>query len=121
MSDVADGGREAGGTLVNRVSMDKSQIHLGDWHRLLFGNAPAGFMAETLFRAIIIYICLMVIVGWLGKRMSGQVTITELGIAIMLGAIVAPPMETPERGILYGVFILIVMLLLHRSTASLTV
>ncbi|HEV2353958.1 MAG TPA: hypothetical protein VGR89_06935 [Puia sp.] len=44
--------------------MDKSKIHFGYWHRLLFGNAPAEFMAETL---------------------SAQVTITELGIAIMLG------------------------------------
>jgi uncharacterized membrane protein YcaP (DUF421 family) len=39
----------------------------------------------------------------------------------MLGAIVAPPMETPERGILQGILILFLVLLLNRSTALLSV
>jgi uncharacterized membrane protein YcaP (DUF421 family) len=58
-----------------------------------------------------------VIVKFLGKRMAGQVTITELGISIMLGAIVAPPMEAPERGILQGIFILFLVLLYHQWVA----
>jgi len=97
--------------------MDKFGYRLWDWRRLLFGNAPIEFLAETIFRTLIIYIFLLAVVAWLGKRMSGQVTITELGIAIMLGAIVAPPMETPERGIVQGVVILLLVLLMHRSTA----
>jgi uncharacterized membrane protein YcaP (DUF421 family) len=47
--------------------------------------------------------------------MSGQLTITELGIMIMLGAIVAPPMESPEKGILMGLMILCLILFYHRS------
>lgn len=101
--------------------MDKSAYHLWDVHRILFGNAPAEFLLETLFRTVITYIFLLAVVAWLGKRMSGQVTITELGIAIMLGAIVAPPMETPERGILQGIVILLLVLVLHRWTALLSV
>jgi uncharacterized membrane protein YcaP (DUF421 family) len=97
--------------------MDKSDIHLTDLHRILFGNAPAEFMIEVFFRTIFIYIFLLVIVKWLGKRMAGQVTITELGISIMLGAIVAPPMETPERGVLQGAFILFMILLFHQWLA----
>jgi uncharacterized membrane protein YcaP (DUF421 family) len=97
--------------------MDKSQIRLNDLHRILFGNAPAEFMIEVLFRTIVTYIFLLVIVKWLGKRMAGQVTITELGISIMLGAIVAPPMETPERGVLQGLFILFLVLLYHQWLA----
>jgi uncharacterized membrane protein YcaP (DUF421 family) len=97
--------------------VDKSQYHLWDWHRILFGNAPVEFLAETLLRTVIVYIFLLAVVTWLGKRMSGHVTITELGIAIMLGAIVAPPMETPERGILQGVAILFLVLVMHRETA----
>jgi uncharacterized membrane protein YcaP (DUF421 family) len=97
--------------------MDKSQIHLNDIHRILFGNAPAEFMIETFFRTIVIYVFLLIIVKWLGKRMAGQVTITELGISIMLGAIVAPPMETPERGVIHGIFILLLILLYHQWLA----
>jgi len=66
----------------------------------------------------VIYIFLLAVVAWLGKRMSGYVTIMELAIAIMLGAIVAPPMETPERGIVQGIVILFLVLWLHRTTAS---
>jgi uncharacterized membrane protein YcaP (DUF421 family) len=94
--------------------MDKSQIHLNDWHRILFGNAPVEFLAEVLVRTVVTYICLLFIVRWLGKRMAGQLTILELGIAIMLGAIVAPPMETPERGILQGILILFLVLVCHQ-------
>jgi uncharacterized membrane protein YcaP (DUF421 family) len=101
--------------------MDKSEYQLWDWHRLLFGNAPAEFLIETFFRVVITYIFLLFIVAWLGKRMSGQITITELGIAIMLGAIVAPPMETPERGVLQGIMILFLVLFLHRNIAALGV
>jgi uncharacterized membrane protein YcaP (DUF421 family) len=95
--------------------MDKSQIHLTDIHRILFGDAPVEFLAEVLFRTIVTYICLLFIVKWLGKRMSGQLTITELAIALMLGAIVAPPMETPERGVLQGIMILFLVLLCHQA------
>jgi uncharacterized membrane protein YcaP (DUF421 family) len=97
--------------------MDKFGYKLWDWHRILFGNAPVDFLIETLFRTVIIYVFLLAVVAWLGKRMSGQVTVTELGIAIMLGAIVAPPMETPERGIVQGIVILLLVLVMHRSTA----
>lgn len=98
--------------------MDKADIHLNDIYRILFGNAPVIFMVEVLFRTVVTYICLLVIVKWLGKRMAGQLTITELGITIMLGAIVAPPMETPERGILQGILILLLVLLYHQWIAK---
>jgi uncharacterized membrane protein YcaP (DUF421 family) len=95
--------------------MDKSLVHLDDIHRILFGNAPAEFMLEVAIRTIITYIALLVIVKWLGKRMSGQLTITELAISIMLGAIIAPPMESPERGIVQGIMILMLVLIFHQT------
>jgi uncharacterized membrane protein YcaP (DUF421 family) len=101
--------------------MDKSDIRLSDWQRILFGSAPAEFLVEVLIRTIVVYIVLLMVVRWLGKRMSGQLTITELSIAIMLGAIVAPPMETPERGIFQGVFILFLVLFFHQWLSLATV
>lgn len=101
--------------------MDKSDIKLSDWHRILFGSAPAEFLVEVLIRTIIVYIFLLIVVRWLGKRLSGQLSITELGITIMLGAIVAPPMETPERGILQGAFILLLVLAFHQWLTQATV
>lgn len=92
-----------------------NDVEISDLHRIIFGNAPAEFMIEVLIRAIIIFSILVIVVKWLGKRMSGQLTITELGIMIMLGAIVAPPMESPDKGILLGVMILLLILFYHRS------
>ncbi|MEZ2440522.1 DUF421 domain-containing protein [Chitinophaga sp. RCC_12] len=95
--------------------MDKSTIRLDDLSRILLGNAPVEFMIEVLIRTIIIYIFLLFIVKWFGKRMSGQLTILELGIMIMLGAIVSPVTASPERGIAAGMFTLLLILIYQRS------
>lgn len=92
-----------------------NDVEISDLHRIFFGSAPVEFMLEVLIRAIVIFCVLLAVVKWLGKRMSGQLTITELGIMIMLGAVVAPPMESPERGIFMGIMILFLILFYHRS------
>jgi len=95
--------------------MDKYHMKLTDLQRIFIGDAPLAFMLEVLGRTIIIYIFLLFVMRLLGKRMSGQLTISDLAITIMLGAIVAPPMEMPDRGILLGIFILFLVLLYQRS------
>lgn len=42
-------------------TMKKDEIQLEDWERILFGVAPPEFLLETLFRALIIYFVLLVI------------------------------------------------------------
>lgn len=74
-----------------------------DWQRIWFGNAPAEFMIEVFCRTLIIYVILLIVVRALGKRMSGQLTITELAVMLSLGAIVSVPMQLPDRGLLQGV------------------
>ncbi|MES2703627.1 MAG: YetF domain-containing protein [Bacteroidota bacterium] len=95
--------------------MDKSQIHLGDIKRILLGDAPGAFMPEVLVRTLIVYTVLLFFVRWLGKRMAGQLTITEMSVMIMLGAIVAPAMQIPDRGIMPGLLILLGIVLLQRG------
>jgi uncharacterized membrane protein YcaP (DUF421 family) len=94
--------------------MDKASIKITDLKRILLGNAPVEFMAEVLIRTVVIYVFMVLVMRLLGKRMSGQLTILDLAITIMLGAIVAPPMETPERGILLGIMILFLVLGCYR-------
>ena len=86
--------------------MDKEDIKLSDWQRILFGNAPVEFMAEVAIRTIIIFILLLVCVKLMGKRMAGKLTIIELSVMLTLGAIVSVPMQIPERGLLLGVLTL---------------
>lgn len=87
--------------------MKKEEIHLGDVGRILFGEAPPVYLLEVLIRALITYTILLFIIRWLGKRMSGQLTIMEMSVMITLGAIVSIPMQTPDRGILQGIVLLL--------------
>jgi uncharacterized membrane protein YcaP (DUF421 family) len=51
----------------------------------------------------------------MGKRMDGQLTITEFAVMVTLGAIVSVPMQIPERGILLGIIALICILVFQRG------
>ncbi|WP_247231900.1 DUF421 domain-containing protein [Telluribacter sp. SYSU D00476] len=95
--------------------MKKEEIHLGDINRWLIGQTTWEFMIEVVIRTVLIYIFLLLIVRLMGKRMSGQITLTEMAVMITLGAIVSPVMQLPDRGILFGVLALICALIFQRQ------
>ena len=97
------------------VIMQKDEVHLYDLSRILFGEAPAEFLIEVFIRSLVIYIVALFIMRYLGKRMSGQLTITELAVMIMLGATIALPMQSADQGIAQGVLILLIILALQRG------
>src|SRR4051794_39718475 len=88
---------------------------LGEVKRVLFGNAPAAFTLEVFLRTIIVYLFLLGVLRLLGKRMTGQLTITEMGVMVSLGAIVSLPMQSQERGVLIGIVLLLAVLVLQRG------
>lgn len=95
--------------------MKKQDIHLDDIKRIVFGEAPPLFLLETLIRSVIIYIFLLFVVRWLGKRMSGQLSIMEMAVMLTLGAIVAVGMQVPDRGILLSALVLLSTLVFQRG------
>jgi uncharacterized membrane protein YcaP (DUF421 family) len=95
--------------------MKKEEIHLYDIQRILFGQAPPMFLLEVFIRTLVIYIVLLFVVRWLGKRMSGQLSMMEMAVMLTLGAIVSVPMQMPDRGLLQGVLLLILALLFQRG------
>jgi uncharacterized membrane protein YcaP (DUF421 family) len=95
--------------------MKREQIHLGDIKRILFGQTPPEFMIEVVVRTILIYFLLMLTVRFMGKRMSGQITLVELSVMITLGAIVSPVMQLPDRGIVFGIIVLGVATFFQRG------
>lgn len=100
--------------------MEKKDISLADWKRLLLGNAPLEFLLEVLIRASIIYIMLWLVVKLLGKRMSGRLTITEWAVMLSLGALISLPMQAPERGILHALVLLAFVFILERVQMAIT-
>lgn len=95
--------------------MKKEEIHLDDWQRILLGQAPLEFLLEAAFRALIVYVVLLLAMRLLGKRMNAQLTVTELTVMIMLGGIVSVPMEIPDRGILLGAVVLVFLVAMYRG------
>lgn len=95
--------------------MKKFEIHLADWQRILFGQAPPIFLLEVFFRTLIIYVFLLFVLRWLGKRMSGQLTILEMAVMLTLGAIVSVAMQIPDRGITLSMFVLFCTLVFQRG------
>ena len=95
--------------------MKKEDIEPWDWPRILFGQAPPEFLLEVFMRTALIYIALLIIVRLMGKRMGGQLTISEMAVMVTLGAIVSPAMQIPQLGILLGIMILVCALIFQRS------
>jgi uncharacterized membrane protein YcaP (DUF421 family) len=95
--------------------MKKEEIHWLDWHRILMGTAPEQFLLEVLIRTIIIYLFLLVTLRLLGKRMGGQLTISEVAVMLTLGAIISIPMQVPDKGLLQGILVLACALFFQRG------
>ena len=95
--------------------MKQEEIHWGDWHRILFGMAPETFIIEVFIRTVIVYLLLLFTLRFLGKRMGGQLTISELAVMLTLGAIISVPMQLPDRGLLQGVLVLICAVIFQRG------
>jgi len=105
-------------TGTHTVVMGKQDIKLSDWQRILFGNAPVEFLLEVIIRTLFIYFVLLVVIRLKGKRMSGQLTSTEMAVMLVLGAIVSVPMQTPDRGVLQGVFMLFLIMAFQQGLTN---
>ena len=94
--------------------MKKEDIIFSDWHRWVFGEAPPSFTFEVALRALVIFVAMLVIVRLLGRRMKGQMSVTELAVVLTLGAVIAGPMQIPTAGLLPSVAVLVALLFMHR-------
>ena len=95
-----------------------SNIRFSDWHRILFGSAAPAFLVEVLVRGIVMYVALVVTLRYMGKRMNGQISITELAVMISLGAIISLPVQAPKQGILEGFVLLFLIYVFQRGLAT---
>ncbi|AMJ65702.1 DUF421 domain-containing protein [Hymenobacter sp. PAMC 26628] len=94
--------------------MKKEDIVFSDWHRWVFGMAPPSFTGEVALRALVLFLVMLVIIRLLGRRMKGQMSVSELAVVLTLGAIIAGPMQIPTAGLLPSVAVLVAVLSMHR-------
>src|SRR5215207_9991760 len=90
------------------------QIRLTDWQRLLMGDAPRVFLVELLVRAVVVYL-LLLFMRLMGKRVAGQMSISELAIILSLGAAVGLPLQVADKGLLPALAVLAVAVAFQRG------
>ena len=81
--------------------MDQS-FEVFDFHRIFLGDAPILFLAEIVFRTLIMYGYTIFLLRILGKRSMGQLSVLELAIIISFGSAVGDPMVGANMPILHG-------------------
>jgi len=90
-----------------------------DWHRLFIGTEPPLYMAEILFRVLLIYSFAILALRYMGKRGQQQLSPFELVLVIALGSATGDSMLYPEVPIFYAWAIIVAMVVLDRLLTAL--
>ncbi|MDY6812116.1 MAG: DUF421 domain-containing protein [Pseudomonadota bacterium] len=92
---------------------DLVRMFLGeDWHVL--------FWAEVACRTAVMYLFMLVMTRFIGKRGVGQITPFEFLIVVVLGSATGDPMFYPHVPLLHGMIVITVVVLLQRLFARVT-
>ncbi|QEC53021.1 uncharacterized membrane protein YcaP (DUF421 family) [Anseongella ginsenosidimutans] len=66
--------------------MEQSEIVPFDWQRILMDQYPGGFLLEVVFRALVIFLVVMISLRITGKRGVKQLSLFELVFILTLGS-----------------------------------
>jgi uncharacterized membrane protein YcaP (DUF421 family) len=94
------------------------EVHITDWKRILFGQAPPEFFIELVIRTVIFFFLLVVCMRLFGKRMAAQINRIEVVALFTLAAAIGVPLETADMGILPAFIIAGVVVGVGRIIAS---
>ena len=92
--------------------MDVIPFELG---RMFLGEQPPLFLLEVVFRTMVMYGYTLFAVRYLGKRGTGQLTIFDFIVVIVLGSAVGDPMFYHDVPLLYGIIIVTLVILIERA------
>lgn len=87
--------------------------------RLLFGGEDTQsfiFFAEVLLRTIVMYCYTLFLTRMVGQGGIGQIGPFEFVLVIAVGSSAGDPMFYPDVGLLTGIFVITVVIILHRFT-----
>ncbi|WP_207513925.1 DUF421 domain-containing protein [Longitalea luteola] len=103
--------------------MEKDQIHLDDFYRIFIGQVPPEFYIELIIRTICVYAIIMFGMKYMGKRIAGELSRSELAALSTLAAATGLVLLSPERGlisplIVLGVIYVIRLLVIKKNYSS---
>lgn len=82
--------------------------------RLFWGSDPWGFYGEIVFRSLVMYLVLLVLLRFLSKRALTQLSILEFGIVIVLGSAAGDPTFYKDIPLFHGILVLLVIVIVQR-------
>ena len=100
--------------------MDSAATHSFDLYRIFIGDQPLAFLIEILFRTVVMYVYVLLVLRLLGKRGMGQLSPFEFTIIIALGSAVGDPMFYPEVPLLHCLAVVTVVVAMTRFVTYLS-
>lgn len=94
--------------------MIADETHNMDWNRIFLQDFSWIFALEIIFRGIIMFAVVMVVLKIAGKRGVRQLSVFELAIIISLGSAVGDPMIYDDVGILPAALLCFTVILFYR-------
>jgi len=94
--------------------MDQAVIPF-DWARMFLGDQPPLFMAEVIFRTVLIYSYTLLLIRWIGGRSIAQLSIVEFLLVIALGSAVGDPLFYPDVPLLHAMVVITVVVLINKG------
>lgn len=92
-----------------------------DWFRVWVSHdTPWGYFGEVIFRTVIMFLFLLVVLKLLSKRGVKQLSVFELAILIALGSATGDPMFYYNIPLLHGMLVLTLVILVYRVITHFT-
>lgn len=92
-----------------------------DWARMWLGDVPPLFLLEIVFRTAVIFLWLLLLLRFTGKRGLAQLSPLELAIVIGLGSAAGDPLFYPEVPLLHAMLALALVVGFQRLMAVLVI
>ena len=85
-----------------------------DWHNLFFSDLPYSFFLEILFRTPLMFLGVVLVLRFTGKRGVQQLSIFEMVMIITLGSAAGDAMFYKEVGLLHAIAVFVIVLAIYR-------
>ncbi|MXN90527.1 DUF421 domain-containing protein [Flavobacterium sp. Sd200] len=86
-----------------------------EWKRLFFNDLPIKFLAEVIFRTVIMFIVVLLTLKFAGKRGVKQLSVFEVVIIISLGSAAGDPMFYEDVGLVPAITVFLIILIMYRT------
>lgn len=92
-----------------------------DLVRMFLGDTPPLFLLEIALRTLVMFLWLVLLLRFTGKRGLAQLSPLELAIVIGMGSAAGDPMFYPEVPLVHGMLVLLLVVLFQRLLSYLVI